>query len=135
MFQLYKIHITHELKEQDKASHVNFCWQFLDTENNYERVVDVLIMSDEAHFHLSGYVKKQKWKGNRLVWCFHIWGDRALFLWGKQPGCYRGFWALLHYAANIFGYGTVKDQAKGEKCMVPTGWCNGPHGKAKHDFS
>jgi hypothetical protein len=30
---------------------------------------------------------------------------------------------------------TVKDEAKGEKCIVLTGCCNGPHGKAKHDFS
>jgi hypothetical protein len=35
----------------------------------------------------------------------------------------------------FLSYRTVKDEAKGEKCMISTGWCNSPHGKAKHDFS
>jgi hypothetical protein len=59
-FHLYKIHVTHDLKEQDEASRVNFCRQFLDIVNNYEGVLDILIMSDEAHFHLSGYVNNQE---------------------------------------------------------------------------
>jgi hypothetical protein len=57
-FHPYKIHVTHELKEQDKAFRVNFYRQFLDIVKNDEGVLDVLIMSDDAHFHLSGYVNK-----------------------------------------------------------------------------
>jgi hypothetical protein len=30
---------------------------------------------------------------------------------------------------------TVKDEVKGEKCIVLTDCCNGPHDKAKHGFS
>lgn len=51
----YKIHITHKLKEQDKSPHANFCRQFLDLVDNDEGVFDVLIMSDETHFHMSIY--------------------------------------------------------------------------------
>jgi hypothetical protein len=43
-----------------------------------------------------------------------------------------------HYCTMLnifFTNGIMKDEAKGEKCMVSTVWCNSPHGKAKHDFS
>jgi hypothetical protein len=69
-FHPYKIHITHKLIEQDKASHVNFHRQFLDIVNNDEGVLDVLIMSDEAHFHLSSYINKQNfryWSNNNPI--------------------------------------------------------------------
>jgi len=56
----------HKLKELDKASHVNFSRHFLDIVDNDEGVLDVLIMLDEAHFHLSGYVNKQN---------FRYWSD------------------------------------------------------------
>jgi hypothetical protein len=65
-FHSYKIHVTHELKEWDEAPHVNFCRQFLDPVNKDEGDLDVLIMSSEAHFHLSGYVKEQN---------FRYWSD------------------------------------------------------------
>jgi hypothetical protein len=61
-FHLYKINVTRELKAQDKASHMNFCRQFLDLVDNNEGVLDVLIMADEAHFQLSGYVNKQNFR-------------------------------------------------------------------------
>lgn len=35
----------------------------------------------------------------------------------------------------FFGYGTTKVEAKYKKYVASTGWCNGPHGKAKRDFS
>jgi hypothetical protein len=65
-FHPYQIHITHELKEHDKAARVNFRRQFLDIVKNDEGVLDDLIISDEAHFHLSGYVNKQN---------FRYWSD------------------------------------------------------------
>jgi hypothetical protein len=89
--------------------------------------VTILIKSDEAHFYLTSYLNKQNiryWSNNKPmqihekplhseeVCCFHILSDRALFLWGNHWGHYHEFWALLHYAANIFGYGSVKDKAK-----------------------
>jgi hypothetical protein len=74
-FHLYKINVTHELKEQDKASRVNFCRQFLDTVNNDEGVLDVLVISDEAHFHLSGCVNKQN---------FRCWSDNNSMQFHKK---------------------------------------------------
>jgi hypothetical protein len=50
------------MQEQNKTSHMNFCRQFLDTANNDEGVLDILIMSGEAHFHLSSYVNKQNFR-------------------------------------------------------------------------
>jgi hypothetical protein len=61
-FHLYKTHTTQELREQDKASHVNFCRQFLDLVEN-----DILILPGEVHFHLSSYVYKHN---------FRYWSDK-----------------------------------------------------------
>jgi hypothetical protein len=66
-FKSYKIHVAHKPKEQDKASHVNASKQFLNSVNNDEGVLDVVIMSDLAHFHLSSYINKQNcrcWSNN-----------------------------------------------------------------------
>jgi hypothetical protein len=35
----------------------------------------------------------------------------------------------------MFDFRTAKKRAKGEKRLPLAGWCNGRHGKAKHDFS
>jgi hypothetical protein len=61
-FHPYKVHIALELDEQDNTSHMNFCRQFLDLLDNVEGIWDVLIMSDEAHFHLPSYVIKQNFR-------------------------------------------------------------------------
>jgi hypothetical protein len=94
---------------------------------NDEGVLDVLLMSHEAHFHLSGYVNKQN---------FRYWSDKnpmqirgklshsekvtiwhgvstsvviGPYFFGKNPlGHYHGFRVLLHYAANIFVCQTVE---------------------------
>jgi hypothetical protein len=58
-FHLCKIHATHELKELDKTSCVNLYRQFLDIVNTDEGVLNILIMSDEAHCHFSSYVNTQ----------------------------------------------------------------------------
>jgi len=51
-----------------------------------------------------------------------------------QPGDYRGTLVILEYVANIFGYATAKSEAKGVKCVVPTGRCNAQLGKTKHEL-
>jgi hypothetical protein len=40
------------VKEKDEAPDVNFYRQFLDHVNNDEGVLDVLVLSDKAHFHM-----------------------------------------------------------------------------------
>jgi hypothetical protein len=46
------------VKEKDKVSHVNFCRQLLDDVDNDEGLLDVLVLSDKAHFHMSGYLNR-----------------------------------------------------------------------------
>jgi hypothetical protein len=57
-FHSYKNHITYKLKEKDKASWMNFWSQFWKLMDNDEGVWEVLIMSDETHFHLSSYTNR-----------------------------------------------------------------------------
>jgi hypothetical protein len=58
-YHSYKIQVAQELSEQDKVSQFKFCNEFLDLVNNNHYTVNTLLMSDEAHFHMSGYVNKQ----------------------------------------------------------------------------
>lgn len=64
-----------------------------------------------------------QWKCNPLLWCFHVWHDRASFLWGKQPGHYCGFWVLL------------KLRRKMQRAINVWFQQGGVNGQAKHDFS
>jgi hypothetical protein len=55
----YTIQVAQELSELDKVILLQFCNQFLDLERNNSGIMNTLLMSDEAHFHVSGYVNKQ----------------------------------------------------------------------------
>lgn len=55
-FHPYKIMITQKLYERDYEQRRRFCERMLDVLHSEDVV---LIMSDEAHFHLDGYVNKQ----------------------------------------------------------------------------
>ena len=55
----YKIQVAQELSGRDKVSRLQFCNEFMDLVNNNRDIVNTLLMSDEAHFHMSGYVNKQ----------------------------------------------------------------------------
>lgn len=55
----YKIQTVQELKVQDVAQRLQFAETFLNMCEHDLSVIDNLYMSDEAHFHLSGYVNKQ----------------------------------------------------------------------------
>ena len=54
----YKIHINHQLKEQDFAIRVRFCEWFLAQLRN-PRFLANFVISDEAAFHLNGKVTTQ----------------------------------------------------------------------------
>jgi hypothetical protein len=55
-----KIDVAQELSERDKASRLQFCNEFLGLVKKNNDIVNTLLMSDEIHFNVSGYVNKQK---------------------------------------------------------------------------
>jgi hypothetical protein len=61
-FYPHKIQITHALHERDYVNRVNFFQTFLQLINQKQELVNNLLMSDEAHFHLSGFVNKQNFR-------------------------------------------------------------------------
>jgi hypothetical protein len=54
---VYTIQVTHALHERDYVNRVNFCQAFLQLINQNQELVNNLLMSDEAHFHLPVYNK------------------------------------------------------------------------------
>jgi hypothetical protein len=64
----YKITAVHELKPGDSAKRVACCKWFLDfLDHEGEDILDATFFTDEAYFHLSGYINSQ----NSCVWCAH----------------------------------------------------------------
>lgn len=60
----YKIQSTQALLPRDPEQRLQYSTRFLDMNRSDENFIKNLIMSDEAHFHLNGYVNKQ----NCRVW-------------------------------------------------------------------
>jgi transposase len=58
-FHPYKIQIVQELKDADMVARMNFCQEMLQRLDGDENLIHHMFMSDEAHFHLNGYVNKQ----------------------------------------------------------------------------
>ena len=58
----YKIQLIHALHERDYVNRVNFCQTFLHLINQNQELVNNLLMSDEAHFHFSGFINKQNFR-------------------------------------------------------------------------
>ena len=58
----YKLQIVHELKPNNAVVRLQFCNVMLQKINDDEELVHKLWMSDEAHFHLSGFVNKQNFR-------------------------------------------------------------------------
>ena len=55
----YKMQVVNALNPDDKMSRVQFCDTFLGMWRRNPAIVDSLLMTDEAHFVLSGSVNKQ----------------------------------------------------------------------------
>lgn len=58
----YKLQIVQELKPNDHVMRQQFCELMLQKLNEDEGFINKLWMSDEAHFHLSGFVNKQNFR-------------------------------------------------------------------------
>ena len=54
----YKSQVAQELSERDKVNRLQLCNEFLGLVKNNSDIVNTLLISDEAHFHVSGYVNK-----------------------------------------------------------------------------
>jgi hypothetical protein len=59
-FHPYKIAIVQGLSDHDMANHRISSEQLLEMLNN-DGVINTVLMIDEAHFHLSGYLNKQNY--------------------------------------------------------------------------
>ena len=57
-FLPYKISVVQELNDRDMANRRISSEQLLEMLND-DGVINTLLMTDEAHFHLSGYVNKK----------------------------------------------------------------------------
>ena len=58
----YKIQLVQALNPQDYAIRLGFCDTMLQLFEDDPQLIHNLWMSDEAHFHLSGYVNKQNYR-------------------------------------------------------------------------
>ena len=61
-FHPYKIQLTHKLEITDHPKRLHLATNFLQLADAHDDFISHLIMSDEAHFHLSGYVNKQNFR-------------------------------------------------------------------------
>ena len=61
-FYPYKIQVNHALHEHDYVNRVNFCQALLQLIIQNQKLVNNLLMNDEAHVHLSGFVNKQNFR-------------------------------------------------------------------------
>ncbi|KAJ4434071.1 hypothetical protein ANN_16390 [Periplaneta americana] len=68
-FHPYKIVIVQELRERDKRTHSVYCNELLTTMN--DQVLNQLLMTDEANFHVCGYVNTHNcrfWASDNPQW-------------------------------------------------------------------
>jgi hypothetical protein len=69
-YHAIKIQLAQKLSERDEACRVQFYNQFLDSVQETPGILNALLMSDEAHFHLT------------VMWAnkfFVIWLQRTVF--------------------------------------------------------
>jgi len=55
----YKIQLVHELKSTDYQERLDYAVRIQKLAKEETGFIDSLIMSDEAHFHLDGFINKQ----------------------------------------------------------------------------
>ena len=58
----YKINVIQELKPADYAKRLNYCNWFLSFIQNNPDILDLVYFTDEAYFHLNGYVNSQNYR-------------------------------------------------------------------------
>ncbi|KAJ4441574.1 hypothetical protein ANN_11430 [Periplaneta americana] len=58
-FHPYRLQVCQELRPEDRQNRLQFCITFLQRVKQDETIFSALALSDEANFHLSGFVNKQ----------------------------------------------------------------------------
>ena len=58
----YKLHVVHALSNCEREMRLQFCHQFVGILTENPDLLNKLLMSDEAHFHLHGTVNKQNFR-------------------------------------------------------------------------
>ena len=54
----YKVQILQAQSQANKNQHYEFCQSFSEQIKNNPCLLDILLFSDELHFHLSGHINK-----------------------------------------------------------------------------
>lgn len=128
--------VVKKLKDQDKRARLQFSEQFLEIFHADENILNNLEMSDEAHFHLDGYVNKPN---------FRYWALENPFNLHEQPIQKVTVWCAVTTSEIIGPYFfEVNNQTiavNSDRCVnmlenffvteartstqhtVPTGWC------------
>lgn len=60
-FYSCKLKIVRQLKENNHQLRIPFCQQIMTNINEGNKFLEKVWMSDEAHFHLTGYLNKKKY--------------------------------------------------------------------------
>ena len=58
-FDPYKQQVVQQLNKRDKEAWVAFCTAMSSLLRENKDILNNLLMTDEAHFHLSGFINKQ----------------------------------------------------------------------------
>jgi hypothetical protein len=72
----YREHVMHELKEPDEEEQLQYCRWFTHFIQGGTDILDKVFYSDEAWFHLSGYVNRQNSR---------IWGGENPYTFHERP--------------------------------------------------
>lgn len=73
----YKVTVLHQLQEADSEARVHFCRWFQEfVSDNGEDILDLTFFTDEAWFHLSGYVNSQNCR---------VWSSENPFEFKEKP--------------------------------------------------
>ena len=144
----YKTQIAQECSEQGKVSRQRFYNKFLDLVKNYSDIVNTLLMSIKAHFHVSGNVNKQNchyWAPNNphelhqhplhsakvTVWCeVYAHGIICPYFFENMKGHTVTLNAEQYkFMLQIF----LRIELQSARfAVVPTGWSNCSHSRNFH---
>ena len=82
----YKIRVLHELSEEDFPYRLTFCEDMLQRLSNDGTLLERIVFSDEAHFHLSGQVTRHNAhvyarENPKAFITKHLHSERVMFGW------------------------------------------------------